>query len=109
MCARKKNLNERGEKEVRWREWQREVGRDTDKSAKVVGRVGFIMSSVALLLGWMDILGWILWALGAFFSVLGMFRNNRGLAIAGIIISIVAFLVIFFIYGAFDYSVADRG
>ncbi len=98
-----------GNNEERRREEQREVELTADKSSNVLGRVGFIMSIVALLLGWIDILGWILWALGAFFSVLGMFRKNRGLAIAGIIISIVAFLVIFFIYGAFDYSVADRG
>ena len=52
-----------------------------------LGTAGFVLSLIALLAGWVPVLGWIVWILGAIFSGIGIFRKLRGLAIAGVCIS----------------------
>jgi hypothetical protein len=68
-----------------------------------MGVVGFIVSIVAggfLLLGAIPLLGWLNWfttlpaaVLGAVFSGLGLARARNGLAAAGLIISVVVFIL----------------
>ncbi len=56
---------------------------------------GFVLSLVALLLCWVPGLSWILWLLGLIFSIIGVCRpNNRGLAIAGLVISFIGAVII---------------
>ncbi|MHC5202108.1 hypothetical protein [Myroides sp. LJL119] len=63
-----------------------------------LGLAGFILSILSLFTGWIPVLGWGVWFLGALFSVIGVFKKPRGFAIAGIIISFIGilFLLIFF-------------
>ena len=57
------------------------------KKGNGLGTAGFVLSLTGLILCWVAILGFILWLLGAIFSVIGVFKAPRGLAIAGCIIS----------------------
>lgn len=54
-----------------------------------MGTAGFVLSLVGLFFGWIPVLGWLIWLLGAVFSFIGLFRSPRGLAIAGVVISLV--------------------
>jgi hypothetical protein len=64
-----------------------------------LGITGFILALVSLLLGWIPVLGWIVWLLGLIFSFIGIFRRPRGLAIAGLILCLLALFVILYFYG----------
>lgn len=54
-----------------------------------LGTAGFITSFLGLLLSWVPVLGWILWLVGALLSLIGVFKSPRGLAITGIILSLI--------------------
>ena len=51
-----------------------------------LGLAGFILAIVALFLDWVPFIGWLLWLLGAIFSIIGLFKRPRGFAIAGFVI-----------------------
>ncbi len=74
-----------------------------EKQSNGIGIAGFVLALIALFLGWVPILGWIIWALGLIFSFIGVFRKPKGMAIAGLVISligIVFLLVVFASVGA---------
>lgn len=54
-----------------------------------LGTAGFITSLLGLLLSWVPILGWILWLVGALLSLIGVFKSPKGLAITGLILSLI--------------------
>ena len=54
-----------------------------------IGVAGFVPALIALFLGWVPVWGWLLWLLGLIFSFCGIFKTPRGLAVAGLIISLV--------------------
>lgn len=54
-----------------------------------LGTAGFITSLLGLLLSWVPVLGRILWLVGALLSLIGVFKSPRGLAITGIILSLI--------------------
>lgn len=62
-----------------------------------LGTAGFVFAIIAVLFGWIPILGWVLWALGLFFSFVGLFKSPSGLAIVGFIISLIDFFVLLFL------------
>ena len=64
-----------------------------------LGITGFVLSVLALLLGWVPVIGWIIWLLGLIFSLIGIFRKPRGLAIAGLLLSLLALIVILYMTG----------
>ena len=65
-----------------------------------MGVAGFVLSLMAMLLFWVPGLSWILWLLGLLFSIIGVCRPNRGLSIAGLVISIItAILIVISIIG----------
>lgn len=66
-----------------------------------LGIAGFILALLALFLGWIPILGWILWALGLLFSFIGLFKAPRGFAIAGFILSAFDLIAILFLFSFF--------
>ncbi|MDR2834885.1 MAG: hypothetical protein LBV69_01610 [Bacteroidales bacterium] len=82
-----------------------------------LGKAGFTLSLIALLVGWIPYVGTIgggvLWILGITFSIIGMLRSPRNLALAGLIISLVTvavYVAVFVIagtalvgYGLFNY------
>ncbi|MDT9499380.1 hypothetical protein [Capnocytophaga canimorsus] len=64
-----------------------------------MGIAGFVMALISWILVWIPVFGWIagiiFWFLGLIFSFIGIFRKPRGLAIAGLIISLI--WIIFFV------------
>lgn len=70
------------------------------KQSNGVGTTGLVFSILGLFLGWIPILGWILWFLGALFSFIGLFKTPRGCAIAGFIISFIWLIVFVLIVGS---------
>lgn len=65
-----------------------------------VGVAGFVLALLALFLGWIPVLGWILWLLGLILSFCGIFKSPRGLAIAGLVISLVDIFMLLIVFGA---------
>ena len=59
-----------------------------------VGTAGFVTALMGLFASWIPVFGWILWVLGALFSLIGLFKRPRGLAIAGFIISFFGLIVL---------------
>ena len=74
-----------------------------------LGTTGFVLSLVALVVGWFPVVGWIVWVLGAIFSTIGIFRKPRGLAIAGVCISYFWLIVFVLIFGVFMTAVVADG
>lgn len=59
------------------------------KESNTIGKAGFFINLVALVLGMTGIgaiAGFILWLLGTLFSIIGLFKRPRGMAIAGIVL-----------------------
>lgn len=54
------------------------------------GVVGFVCSLLTIILCWVPLLGILLGIISFIFSILGLSKGPKGLAIAGLIISIVA-------------------
>lgn len=65
-----------------------------------VGVAGFVLALIALFLGWVPVLGWILWLLGLILSACGVFKAPRGLAIAGLVISLLGLILLLVVFGA---------
>ena len=72
--------------------------KETKKNS--LGLAGFILAIIALLTGWIPVLGWIVWALGALFSFIGIFKSPRGFAIAGLIISFIGLIILIAVVGS---------
>ena len=70
------------------------------KQKNGIGITGFILSIVAIVLIWVPVLDWILWFLGALFSIIGVFKKPKGLAIAGLIISFISIIILIVFMGA---------
>ena len=51
-----------------------------------MGIAGFILALLSLLLCWIPFLNWILWILGLVFSIIGVTKPKKGLAIAGLVL-----------------------
>ena len=62
------------------------------------GVAGFVLALIALFLGWIPVLGWILWLLGLILSFVGIFKKPKGLAIAGLVISLLGFILLIFVF-----------
>lgn len=65
-----------------------------------IGTAGFILSLVSIFLGWIPFLGWLIWLLGLIFSFVGIFKKPKGLAIAGLVISLLGIILLLFVFGA---------
>jgi hypothetical protein len=65
-----------------------------------IGTAGFVLALIALFLGWVPFLGWIIWMLGLIFSAVGVFREPKGLAIAGLVISLIGIVLLIVVFGA---------
>jgi len=79
------------------------------KESNGIGTAGFVMSLISLFFGWVPFLGWILWMLGLCFSIAGMFRNPKGLAIAGLVISLIGIILLIFVFGALFVAASMQG
>ncbi len=70
-----------------------------EKSSNGLGTAGFILALLALLLYWIPVLDFTLWILGLIFSFIGIFKRPRGLAIAGLVISLMGIIIIIALMG----------
>ena len=52
--------------------------RQEEKSTNGIGTAGFVMSLIAIFLGWIPVIGWIIWILGLVLSFVGIFKKPKG-------------------------------
>jgi hypothetical protein len=71
-----------------------------EKKSNGVGTAGFVLALTAIFLGWIPFLGWIIWLLGLILSFVGVFKNPKGLAIAGLVISLIGIILLLTVFGA---------
>ena len=62
-----------------------------------LGLAGFILAILGLFVGEIPLIGWLVWFLGALFSVIGLFKKPKGFAIAGTIVSFIGLIAILII------------
>ena len=62
----------------------------------------------SLFFGWIPVFGWVIWILSLVFSFIAVFKRPRGLAIAGLILSIVGLIFIVFLYALIAALAADE-
>ena len=72
----------------------------TEKKSNGVGTAGFVLALIAVFLGWVPVLGWIIWLLGLILSFVGVFKQPKGLAIAGLVISLIGIILLLTVFGA---------
>lgn len=65
-----------------------------------MGTAGFVLAILGLVFCWVPVLDWVLWILGLVFSIIGVCRRPRGLAIAGIVISCIFIILVTIVIGA---------
>ncbi len=74
-----------------------------------MGTAGFVLALLALVFSWVPVAGWILWLLGLIFSCIGVTRQPKGLAIAGLVISCAALvLLVILLLGVLGVLFATR-
>jgi len=78
-----------------------------EKKSNGVGVAGFILALTGLFLGWIPVIGWIIWILGLIFSFIGVFKSPRGMAIAGLIISLIGFIMLLVIFGSIGLALGQ--
>jgi hypothetical protein len=81
------------------------INQSEAKKTNGIGTAGFVLAIIALFLSWVPVLGWILWALGLILSFVGIFRQPKGLSIAGLVISCIALIVLIVVVGAIATAV----
>lgn len=59
-----------------------------------VGTAGFVLALIALLGSWIPFVGWVVWFLGLVLSFIGVFKQPRGLAVAGLVISLIGVIIL---------------
>jgi hypothetical protein len=71
-----------------------------EKKSNGTGTAGFVLALIALFLGWVPVLGWVLWLLGLILSFVGVFKEPKGLAIAGLVISLIGIILLIVVFGS---------
>jgi len=71
-----------------------------ERQSNGVGTAGFVFAILATFLGWIPVFGWLIWFLGLILSFAGLFKQPKGLAIAGFIISLIGLILLLFLFGA---------
>lgn len=66
----------------------------SEQHSNGLGTAGFVLALIALFTSIIPFVDWVVWFLGALFSFIGLFRQPRGLAIAGFIISFIGIIII---------------
>ena len=68
-----------------------------------LGTAGFVLALINFIFSFipfLSILFFILWPLGLIFSIIGIFSKPRGLAIAGLVLSLLGIILIFTVAAA---------
>lgn len=71
-----------------------------------LGTTGFVLAIITMFIGWIPYIGWLIWLLAVVFSAIGMGSRPRGLAIAGLIISVAIPILVVLAVIAFGVSLA---
>lgn len=71
-----------------------------DRKSNGVGTAGFVLALVAIFLGWVPVLGWLIWLTGLILSFVGVFKEPKGLAVAGLVISLLGIILLLTVFGA---------
>ena len=71
-----------------------------------LGIAGFILALLGLFFSWIPVFGWIIWTVGLILSSIGVFKKPRGLAISGLVISIIVITLNLLIFGAIAAAVS---
>lgn len=81
-------------------------GYQPQRETNSMGTAGFVLSIITVIIGWLPYFGWAIWLMAVVFSCIGMSRRPRGLAIAGLIITMALplLLIILIVIGVLCYS-----
>jgi hypothetical protein len=71
-----------------------------------LGTAGFVLALLGVVFCWVPVLDWILWILGLILSFIGVFKEPRGLSIAGLCLSVLGLLLIVVLLSALAALVA---
>ena len=71
-----------------------------------IGTAGFVLALIALVFCLVPILNGIVWFLGLVLSAIGVFKQPRGLAIAGLAISLIGIIILLSVVGLFAAGAA---
>ena len=71
-----------------------------------LGTAGFVLALLSIFLGWIPGVGWILWILGLIFSSCRISKSPRGLAITGLVLSLLGLLILIVLFGAIGAALA---
>lgn len=63
------------------------------------GTAGFVLALIGLFVSWIPVLGWIIWLLGLILSAVGMKKQPKGLATAGLVLSLIDFVALLVMIG----------
>ena len=72
----------------------------SEKKSNGIGTAGFVLALIAIFLGWVPVLGWVVWFLGLILSFVGVFKQPKGLAIAGLVISLIGIILILTVFAS---------
>ncbi|MDE0471558.1 MAG: hypothetical protein OXH57_06425 [Ekhidna sp.] len=79
---------------------------EKESKSNGLGIAGFVLAIIALFVGWVPILGWTVWALGLILSFVGVFKSPRGMAIAGLIISLIGIILLLVVFAGIGAALA---
>lgn len=65
-----------------------------------LGTAGFVLALLGMIFCWVPGLGVILWLLGLILSFCAIFKQPRGLAIAGLVISFIDLIILITVLGS---------
>lgn len=71
-----------------------------EKEMNILGILGFVLSVFSLFIAVKTTLGYPVWIIGMVFSVVGLSKERKGFAVAGVIISFIS-LIAFFVLVTF--------
>jgi len=77
-----------------------------EKKSNGTGTAGFVLAIIALFLGWVPVLGWIVWILGLILSFVGIFKKPKGMAIAGLVISLIGIILLLVVFAGIGAAFA---
>ena len=72
----------------------------SEKKSNGTGTAGFVLALIAIFLGWVPVLGWVVWFLGLILSFVGVFKQPKGLAIAGLVISLIGIILMLTVFAS---------
>lgn len=71
-----------------------------------LGVAGFVCALVGLVFCWVPVFNWIMWALGLILSACGMMKQPKGLAIAGLVVSLIGLIIMILMIAVFAAAVS---